>query len=780
MAFETKKIEISAVEAASAVASGNKDAFLSPVLDSDEFFILRLSYGECEYFFRVSGIYDDGEEALPELNVRADTLKKTGEWRAFADAFSVICANTFLHDRRERSVKINLTLTLDGEEKSISNIYSVSLAERNFDRIMRKLHRRLFAEEDYLRQAAPTLREIKFPYKTIREGQEKFTRRAYSAIKSSKTLFVEAPTGIGKTMAALFAAVRAAGDGHAEKIFYLTAKGSVSLEAYKACEKLFSVGARLRVIRLEAKGKMCPLHTADNFECESYKCPLMKGYADRAEDAIYDLINRKYGITPEDVTECARTYNICPYELSLDLSELCLVVICDYNYAFDPRVHIKRYFDDFSKKRKYVFLIDEAHNLVSRAKEMYSSSISMSDIKNLHTELSECEREFGKNEELEKLKSAVNRFASALNKASSLCEESALADKDGIKHGFYLSNTPYSRLKNSAVKFEKSLSDFKKQNKHSPAYEAVSDFLSDFSSFKEGMLNVTDGMRYYIALDGKEIKAKCMCVDPSMQIGDRLRYAFSTIYFSATLSPPEYYTKMLSGEKNPGVLVLDSPYDRKKLFCAAYTNTSTRFEDRERNAGRIMSVISAVLSAKKGNYMLYFPSYGYMKNVYERFTQKYPTVHTIIQRSNMSSADKKTFMDFFADDTGKLRVGFSVLGGSFSEGIDLPGNRLIGTVIIGVGLPGISSEQNIVKEYYDFEGLDGFDFAYTFPGMNNVLQAAGRVIRSEEDRGVVVFVDDRYGSEKYRRLMPERFSHAEFYEDAHDLSEDIRDFWSKN
>ncbi len=779
MAFENKKIEILSASAASAFAYGNKEAVPPFIADTDEFFILGLSYGDVEYSFRAFGTYNS-DTTVPELLLRAEIKEKTQEERAFADAFSVISALAFLKDRKHTSVKINLEIEVAREKKCLSNVYSISLAERNFERIMRKLHRRLFAEEEYLRGAAPTLKELKFPYKTMREGQEKFIRRAYAAIKNSKTVFVEAPTGIGKTMASLFAAVRSVGDGNADKIFYLTAKGSVSLEAYKACEKLFSVGARLRVIRLEAKSKMCPLHSAENFECESYKCPLMKGYSDRSEDAIYDLINRKYGITPEDVSECAETYGVCPYELSLDLSELCLVVICDYNYAFDPRVHIKRYFDDFSKKRKYVFLIDEAHNLVSRAKEMYSSSVSLSELKSLYKAIKASEAGSGSNEETEKLRSDVNRFAAVLSKAASLCESESVTDKDGIKHGFYLSREPYRKLKSAAIKFEKSLSDFKRKNRYSPIYDKVSDFLSDFSSFKNGMIEVTDGMRYYISLDGDEILAKCMCVDPSIQIGDRLRFASSTVYFSATLSPPEYYTKILSSERSPGTLVLDSPFNNEKLFCAAYTNVSTRYEDREKNAGRILSVISAVLSAKKGNYMLYFPSYGYMKTVYERFGQKYPSVHTIIQKSNMSMKERSDFMDFFKDDTGKLRVGFSVLGGSFSEGIDLPGNRLIGTVIIGLGLPGISSEQNIIKEYYDFEGLDGFDFAYTFPGMNNVLQAAGRVIRSEEDRGVVVFVDDRYGSEKYRRLMPKRFSHEEFYEDATDLSEDIRDFWSKN
>ncbi len=779
MAFETKKIEISSWECASAYAYGSRDSVPLLVCDGDEFFILRQTFSDIALFLRANGevvLSDD----IPSLKIRLEFKEKSASLRLFAEALMTISAYVYMKDRREGLVRIVVCEDGGKENTVFTSVMSASTAERAFDRIMKKVLRRLFAEDEYIASALPSLRGLKFPYRNIREGQDKFVRSAYSALRSGKTLFCEAPTGIGKTMASLFAAVRAAGDGYVDKIFYLTAKGSVSAEAYKACERLISVGANVRVVRIEAKGKLCPMHSYDSFECDMYRCPLMKGYSDRSEDAIHDILASGNAFDSETVYEYARMYNICPYELSLDLSELCLVIICDYNYAFDPRVKIKRYFDDFSKKRKYAFLIDEAHNLPARAKEMYSSSVSVSDMDMLLSEISECEGEGEKNEETERLKIAVEEFRSVLRKSARLCEDNALQDKDGVKHGFYLSTSQYTRLTAAAVKLEAGLSDFKKKNRLSMLYDTVSDFLADLSSYRSGCEYVSDGMRYYISLDGDEIKSKCMCVDPSMQIGDRLRFAVSSIFFSATLSPMEYYMKTLSTERAPRSLVLSSPFPKENLFSGVYTNLSTRFEDREKNVTRIVNLLGAVLRAKKGNYMVYFPSYGYMKTVFERFTQKYPSVHTMIQRSGMSSREKQDFMDFFSDDSDRLRIGFAVLGGMFSEGIDLPGNRLIGTVIIGVGLPGISSEENIVKEYYDFEGLSGFDFAYTFPGMNNVLQAAGRVIRSESDKGVVIFADDRYATEKYRRLMPERFSHAEFYADNGSLFDDLCAFWGKN
>ena len=779
MTLNGKKIELNAYEAASVYSYGNRTAVNECVLDEDEFFILRFDYADVDYVIRANGELDlSGDVA--KLKVKVIFPEGRRVEKTFVDAFTALCASAYLRDRRDNVIEIWADLSSEESIQLYKTAYDVNLAHKALERVIRKLHRRLFAEAELASTTLPTLANLKFPYKSVRNGQGEFIKAAFSAIKKGSLLFVEAPTGIGKTMSAVYSALRALGNGYCDKIFYLTAKGSVSAEAYKACERLFATGARMRCIRIEAKGKMCPMNNCTDFECELYRCPLMKGYSERSEDAIYDVVNSRYGYVPEYISEIASKYNICPYELSLDVSELCQIVICDYNYAFDPKVRIKRYFDEQAENKKYVFLIDEAHNLALRAKEMYSSSVSYERVKQLYRDIIICEKEYGASEVTDALKKATDQFGKRLRSVSALCNESTLTDQNGVKHGFYLSSEPVDKLRKASDEFERALSEFKRGNRSSALYSPVNDLLSDFSSFAYQMREPADGMRYYISVDGDEITAKCMCVDPSVAISERLNFASSAVFFSATLSPTEYYVKLLSNDKKSTLLTLNSPFDRNNLFCAAYTNVSTRFEDREKNSKRILSVISAVLRAKKGNYMIYFPSYGYMNLVYGKFVQKYPKLHTMIQRNNMSLKERQSFIDFFSDDSRTMRVGFCVLGGLFSEGIDLPGNRLIGTVIVGVGLPGISSEQNIVKEYYDFCGEDGFDFAYTFPGMNNVLQAAGRVIRSENDKGVVVFVDDRYATEKYRRLLPERFRGMDLYEDAVELSDDIDEFWEKN
>lgn len=749
---------------------------------SDECFILAFDYADVHYKITAYGeiSMDDDISTVSILIPQSEEFRPT---KRYIDSVAVVTASAFLHDRQQSIVKVNVEVNGGGNERPLafSALYDLMLVNGKLEKMMQKIHRILFVEKKIQKESAGTLTNIKFPYRSMREGQELFIRKAYSTIKRRSRLFVEAPTGIGKTISAIYAAVRAMGDGYCDKIFYLTAKGSTANEAFKACEKLFSVGARLRCVQLAAKMRICPFSRTNDGECEPGKCPLMRGYQTRSEEAIYELLFTRYGYSSDIICEIAQKYNICPYELSLDLSEMCGVVICDYNYVFDPKVRIKRYFDDNSEKKDYVFLIDEAHNLVLRAKEMYSQSLCMTDIIAFYAELSEACSNEGGDIIFGKIKNDLNDFAKSLKRISSLCKDSMIKDANGVKRGFYISDTPMKGLLEAVTSFKDKLSKFCDDIKNSVVHDTASRFLKQLHSFVACVSGESEGMRYYIEIEDNEIIFKCMCVDPSAQLGERFSFSSAAILFSATFSPQEYYTETLSPDKRPSFLTLASPFDKANCFCAVYTGVSTRFEKRDsgRTEKRMLSLIASVLSGKKGNYILYFPSYSYMRAIYSAFSAKYPKIRTIAQTQDMTYSKRRDFMAFFENDTSTLRVGFCVLGGSFSEGIDLPGDRLIGTIIFGVGLPGISNEQNIIKEYYDFkgDGKDGYDFAYTYPGFNNVLQAAGRVIRSENDRGVIIFADERYADEKYKRMMPERFKGLTSYAALEDLRDDIDEFW---
>ena len=280
----------------------------------------------------------------------------------------------------------------------------------------------------------------------------------------------------------------------------------------------------------------------------------------------------------------------------------------------------------------------------------------------------------------------------------------------------------------------------------------------------------------FVTVEGDERCVRLICLDPSSILSACLSRAHASVLFSATLTPSDYFADILGGGKGAVRISLPSPFKPSQLCLAAVPTVSTRFEDRAKSYKKIASLIAATVSAKAGNYIVYFPSYDYMEKVLERFVQKYPQVETVVQTRGMTAVQREAFLEAFRDDR-RLRIGFCVLGGSFSEGIDLPGRLLIGTVIVGTGLPGLSNERNILRDYYETTRERGYDYAYTYPGMNRVLQAAGRVIRREEDRGVVVLIDSRFGEERYKMLFPDYWSHIRYAGDAFELAEMVSDFW---
>ena len=619
-----------------------------------------------------------------------------------------------------------------------------------------------------------TLRSLPFPYPTLREGQEELIHTCRRAIRTGRRLFAQAPTGIGKTMSALYPAVRALGDGLCDKIFYLTAKASTSAEAFRAARRLHESGARMRTVTLTAKEQicLCPAVREEGRKlsdcCNSIDCPYAAGYYDRVQNAIDDLLSQAHGYSRALIVETAKRHRVCPYELSLDISELCELIICDYNYVFDPAVSLRRYFGfEAPTDQKYVFLIDEAHNLPDRARDIYSATLARSLFEQVYAVLPAQEE---LNEVFEELILTMRGF-------KRLCRETLTKDSEGQESGYYLTRPPIPQLAERVNRLYEACSDWLRRNRQHPlrpeverASDAARDFLAVAEVYDERFLT-------YVEVIGNESTAKLYCLDPSHLLDLAMRRARSSILFSATLTPTDYFADVLGGGKGALQLSLPSPYDPARLCLAAVDGVSTRYEDRDKSIKKIVSCIAATVSQQVGNYIVYFPSYSYMEQVRDAFAKKYPSVPLIVQERNMSARRRESFLSQFADDGKHLRVGFCVLGGSFSEGVDLPGRRLIGTIIVGVGLPGLSNERNILKEYFDGRCERGYDYAYTYPGMNRVLQAAGRVIRREEDEGVVVLIDDRYNTPTYQMLFPASWMHLQYAGNAISLAELVKNFW---
>lgn len=620
----------------------------------------------------------------------------------------------------------------------------------------------------------PSAGEVCFPYASMRDGQEELIRAVYSAIRRGNRLFAQAPTGIGKTMSTLYPAVRALGNGHIDKIFYLTAKNSTRREAFRAAGDLFRAGARLRTCVITSKEQVCLCERAGKTvreSCNPFDCPYADGYYERAPQAVMALLSRQNGYPRSLIVEVAKEYKVCPYELSLDLSEKCDLVICDYNYAFDPVVYFRRYFgEERTIEGRYAFLIDEGHNLADRAREMYSSSLTRNHVRTLCDLLPE--------EDLH-LRKVLNAYVEVFDRLRLLCDETLTKREDGEETGFWMSKEAPAFLDDALAAAEAALKDWLRSAAEHPFKSKISELYGEIRKYRLLRGYYDEHFLTMVRVQAYDIEVRLYCLDPSNILDELLSRAKASVVFSATLTPLDYFVEVLGGGKHAETLSLPSPFPQENLCVAAVDTISTRYESRDSTYRSIASLIAATVSGKRGNYIVYFPSYAYLEKTAEAFKARYPKVRTVVQERRMTQREKERFLDAFVDD-GKLRVGFCVLGGSFSEGVDLPGGRLIGVAVVGVGLPGLSEEGNILRDYYENRTERGYDYAYTFPGMNRVLQAAGRVIRTDTDSGVVILIDDRYAQPLYRTLFPLHWNGLQYAGNSASLAEIVRRFWAKS
>ncbi len=664
----------------------------------------------------------------------------------------------------------------DGELRHVSETHSLSELRTFYLDLLSKIEYRAALLMERRTKTLPALRCGRFPYPSVRDGQDIMMRECYRTIRDGKRLFVEAPTGTGKTLSALYPAVQALGQERCDKIFYLTAKTSTGREAYRAAKQIFSAGSKIRTIVLTAREQICQNEQAKrdpagvSRHCNPYDCPYAKGFYDRLAAATCDALSAQHGFPRQTVTQIAERFHICPYEFQLELSMLCDLIICDYNYAFDPQVYLRRYFEpEAYEENRFVFLIDEAHNLADRACSMYSAELSDESLRQLWSTLPESEVY---------LRREIESVMLAMRGLRRLCRDTLIKDEDGAERGYYISREPMDNFFSSVAKLRASMDTWLRAHRADPYETAVYTACSHLKRFETVSEFYDDRFRCFVELQGEECIFRLLCLDPSNILDACLSRAHASVLFSATLTPLDYFADILGGGRRAVSISLPSPFKAENCCLVAATGVSTRFEDRDKSYKKIAALIAATISGRRGNYIVYFPSYRYMEQVKKAFTARYPTVKTVVQTASMTVTQREQFLDAFVDD-GMLRVGFCVLGGSFSEGVDLPGTRLIGSIIVGTGLPGLSNERNILCEHYENTRECGYDYAYTYPGMNRVLQAAGRVIRRESDTGVIVLIDDRYETDRYKHLFPDHWSHLLYARNPSELAEIVDDFWSE-
>lgn len=633
-----------------------------------------------------------------------------------------------------------------------------------------------------------SIRQLQFPF-PYREGQKELVTYVYQTIYHKKKLFLEAPTGVGKTISTVFPTVKSMGEGMTEKIFYLTAKTITRTVAQECFGLLQENGLHMKTIILTAKDKICFMKQegspeaaaladrAGEAECNPDACPYANGHFDRINEAMYDLLTHEEHFTREKVMEYAIRYQVCPFEFSLDMSLFSDAVICDYNYVFDPRVYLKRFFADGIGRRNYVFLIDETHNLLDRGREMYSAALfknSFLSTKRL-------------------IKETAPKVAAHLDK----CNKELLAMKRQCE----------------SYRKEKNIDGFVVALNR--LYGVIDDFLDEHDTFpnKKELLEFYFGVAHFLnmyeimdenyvvysqLMDDGDFMLKLFCVDPSRNLRQCMQRGRSAILFSATLLPIQYYKKLLGGEPTDYEVYAKSAFDENKKALLIASDVTSRYTRRsEEEFRRIARYIHEVVRQRHGNYMVFLPSHLFLEQVYDCFMEAYydaDIMECIVQEDYMSEAKREEFLLRFQGNAGSdladridfeigeadetILIGFCVMGGIFSEGIDLKHDSLIGAIIVGTGIPQVGCERQLLKEYFDAQGENGFDYAYRYPGMNKVLQSAGRVIRTAEDIGVVALLDERFLEQQYRRMFPREWSQYEVVNVAQ-ISQKVENFWNE-
>ncbi|PCJ58433.1 MAG: ATP-dependent helicase [Planctomycetota bacterium] len=601
-----------------------------------------------------------------------------------------------------------------------------------------------------------SLNDLEFPFKNYRKGQRELSVSVYRSLLEEKNLFLQAPTGLGKTIGVLFPNLKALAENKLDKIFYLTAKNMGRVVAEETI-KIVLESAEIKAVVITAKDKTC--FNLDK-ACEPDSCSYAKDYYKKLKDVLPKLWENNL-FNQQTIEKLGREYELCPFELSLDLSNWVDVIICDYNYVYDPIVYLRRFFDD--NKLKYSLLVDESHNLVDRARSSYSAAVNRDWIKKIKLNLPENHNVMM--ESLEKIDQQFKSFKKRFSK--SIKFEKVYVDKV-IPRGLV---TPFNS-------FIAAVDNWLADENSFEAYSELKEFYFEVNRFLKMRDFFNDKYRFIFDFSKKNWAINLMCLDPSQWIKEKADASSLAVYFSATLKPFDYFKKTIEGDCESYDVEFDSPFNQKNLKVVVNTEVSTKYKERDEFYGVAAQKIVEFISVKKGNYILYFPSFAYLEKIKEIFEEQYSEINLLSQSREMTVVDRNDFLNSF-HDTSEI-IGLAVMGGSFGEGIDLVGNRLIGVGVVGVGLPMVCVENNLLKDYFDEQYHKGFEYAYQLPGIQKILQTSGRVIRSENDVGVICLIDNRYKQSSYLKHLPKYWDTTMLSSNNRTIKEELSVFWNQN
>lgn len=701
----------------------------------------------------LSGEYfiDEIKSTVIDLNVYHE---QNAAWHlGQAKCYALMLAH--LYELEQVGVQLSYISQVDNSRMNKRYNFSRQELENDIDHLLRQYLNFYNVVEVHISKRNESAETMYFPFESFRVGQKKLAEYTYAMSKQGGNLYVEAPTGIGKTISTLYPATHAFSDGNIDKIFYLTAKTSGQNSAYQAIQILRTGGLIVKPIVITAKDKICLKLGA---ACNPDECPFAENYYNKLSSVLYEILVNEDNLDFETIVHYGNTHTICPFELQLDLATYSDVIIGDYNYLFDPLVYLRRFFDEDGSH--YFGLIDEAHNLVERTRDMYSITVTEASFAAMKKSL--------KGLEHKKILQANRKITRHINKfkKDNLEEEPVILSEMpsvilNAFNDFIVAGQDVMRNESEFVHDE--FRDF---------FFAVNRFLKIYDFFDE-----TYVLYFYEDKNGWVIRL--FNLDPRFNIKRGLGKVNGSVLFSATLSPTDYFVDLLGGKKESPLLRLPNPFPEENRLVMVAQNIETTYRKRDSSYEEIAKYIEAFVKVKTGNYLIFFPSYKYLESVlmYLEDSASKEQYTLLIQEKAMSTFERNEFLANFEANPKKTIVGLAVLGGVFAEGIDLPDDRLIGAVIVGVGLPMVNYERDLIKEYYQNQELNGFNYAYTNPGLNRVAQALGRVIRSETDKGAILLIDTRYGRQPYRNFVRSLHSNYQVVSDPTEVSARLSGFW---
>ncbi len=740
---------------------------------------------ECDDFiYFISGkadgviIDEKNNYTVEEIKTTVDDLdnfiKDHDQWHLGQAMFY---AHILAEDKDLANVAIQMTYIKQNNyriQKKIKQVYTKKELQDFVDDLIFRYTRYQQKLQRFKLVRNESVSHLTFPFKELRSGQEEMIQFIQKNADEKQDAFIEAPTGIGKTISVLYPLVSLFGKDKADRVLYLTSKNSIKKIAMDTLSLFLQQGCKCKCIEFTAKDNICFNDKVGH--CNPDECPYAQHYYDKLFDAIFDSLEQQDNFTRATIEEICYNKVMCPYQFQLDLGNFCDVLVCDYSYVYDFRYRLALQ-DSINAHPKQFLCVDECHNLPERVRDMYSTELFVST---LNEALTLC-----LTEEFKILKKDLKKLIKTFSDLSYDPEDELYQRK-----GLYIIegeiSIPLLNLMDCV------LADIKEILKKytSLVTDSLLDFfytLNTFYALAE-MANEEGEKKSFLTYlrihDEKVVSFRITLLDARAVISQCSPFFQSVIYFSATLSPKNYYIDLLGGDvERSNQLILPSPFSKNNRKVFFNTQLSLRYHDRDETLYSVYSLIRTAISQKKGNYFVFCPSFDYLDRVFSFFEQEpIEDCDLVVQTRNMKEIEREAFLQRFSVDNEKTTIGLLVLGGIFSEGIDLVGDRLIGAIIISVGLPQIGFERDHMKEYYDKlnDGEKrGFQYAYSYPGLNKVLQAAGRVIRTENDKGFILFIDSRFRQSLYQNVMKEIYPDAVNIISASQLRMQLKNFWKE-